>query len=205
MMMKSKNKFLLIALVITITSTYYVNRSHIIDEKVFYQGNGIKLKVVTAYENLLFHYSGNTYQIHCQSGKTQNFKAQKFNKDGWSNNLPIPNDVIALGIKPDSEIDIEKLATVAKQSIKVTDTETLIIESGDNIFISWNGCGSFAKWSQSQAIPDFNKNYEVVYSKQQANRNGHASFTVEAKQTNFFYQVSTSDYGKKWNLKPLNR
>ena len=203
--MKSKRKILLIALVIMITTTYYANRSHVIAEKVFYQGNGIELKMITAYENLLFHFTGNTYQIQCKSEKTQRFKAQKFSKSGWNNYLPIPNKIIALRIMPDSEIDIEKLASVAKESIKVTDSETLMINSGDNVFVSWDGCKSFMKWSQGETIPHLDKNYQIEYSGFHATKNGFASFNVEAKQTNFYYKVSTSDYGKNWNLKPLNR
>ncbi len=203
--MKTKYKVVFIGLVVAMAATYYLKRSRVIDEMVFYQGNGIELKVITVYENLLFHFTGHTYRIQCKSEKTQSFKAQKFSQSGWNNYLPIPNKIIALRIMPDSEINIEKLASVAKESIKVTDTETLMIESGDIVFVSWNGCKSFTKWSQSKVIPNLDKNYEVQYSELQASKNGHASFNVHAKQTNFYYQVSTLDYGKNWSLKPLNR
>lgn len=121
--------------------------SHRIDERVFYQGRGLELKVVTAFENLPLHFTGNVYRVQCRSTKTANFAPTKFSDPGWQSYVPLYNGFQALGYRSDSKHDIERLVEVARVGYHITDELTLMVESGTGVAVSFGGCASFAVWN----------------------------------------------------------
>lgn len=127
--------------------------SHRLDEKTFYTGHGLELKVITYFENLPLHFTGNIYRVLCKSEKTKDFPETKYNDAGYQSYVPIYNGLLELGYTPHDKMNINKLAEAAKPGYVVADDGTVIVESGTDIFITWDGCASFTRWSLA-SLPD---------------------------------------------------
>jgi hypothetical protein len=147
--------------------------SRVLDEMIFYEGSGLKLKVVTVYENVPLHFTGNTFRIQCQSDKTKAFVATQYSEKGWQHYLPIYVGFENLGYTSESEMSVDELARVAREGYRVTDHETLIVQTGNGLFITWNGCLSFRDWNFNELPRDLliesTPEYEECRKKTEAN------------------------------------
>lgn len=175
-------KYLLITLFITLLCSC----TYKIDEKIFYSGNGIQLKVATYYENLPLHFNGNVFRIQCRSAKTDNIIATKMNDATWTEYLPIASDFFKLGYTSESKMDLNRISAVAMKKYHITDYETIITESNKAVAVSFNGCKSFQSWSldtlpHSEMIDSTPEFVECVNNTKKSMSWSHVKASVEKK------------------------
>lgn len=188
-----------ILLLLAITISLNLNKHYIVAERVFLKKNGMTLKVVSAYERLFLHFEGHIFNIQCQSNQTANLNKSKFSSKGWQSYVPISSELIGLNANLDQPHDINQLESIAKDVYISTDTDSLILESGNNVFMSWDGCKSFRKWQAQDSGTiqlAFNiRDFHIM-------KDGRASFTLIYPSKKMI-QVKTSDFGKSWDYQDL--
>ena len=116
------------------------NPNQRLDEYVFYDGPGLKLKVVRSYRNIPFNYLGEHAVVMCQSDNTAEFPAHDQQDAGWR--------MLGAGGGQGSK-SAEEAALGVKDDYQVLDEHTLIATT--NVFnISFDACGHFINWDPSR-------------------------------------------------------
>ena len=107
-----------------------------LDEDIFYEGPGFRLKVSRHYENLPFHYSGGVFRVQCASARTAHSPEEEMQDAGW---VTLGNGG-AIGSGSAQEI-----AERERHKYLVIDTQTLVWV-GNGLSVSFDACATFAGW-----------------------------------------------------------
>lgn len=133
-----------IALVGTLLASCF-SSTRKLDETIFFDSSGFKLKLVRYYDDIPLHYSGEISVIHCATDQTRSFRAHSNTQEnGWSK----VEHIGAFGSKSSTE-NLERV----QLKPRVIDEQTLTI-IGDNRFLAtFDGCRTFINWNAWQ-LPD---------------------------------------------------
>jgi hypothetical protein len=107
-----------------------------LDEMVFYDGPQFKLKLVRYYENLPFHYVGESFTVQCSSPQTASSPGHKTQDAGWR----MLGNGGAVGSK-----SAQELVARERENYMVIDEQTLVW-IGTVFNITFDGCGHFGAW-----------------------------------------------------------
>jgi hypothetical protein len=183
-----------------------------LDEVVFHDGPGHKLKIVRYYENLPLHYVGEVFRVMCQSPNTKKNPSHKFQDKGWR----MLTNGGAIGTK--SAVD---LIEIVNPRFKTITENVLAYQSNIVLLVTFDACGSFSQWNPTLLpvefiappaddqrcikLTDGSCRYNLfegdrfpVFDRIVVTQDGHISFLVKSKallKTNA-YRVESTDYGK---------
>lgn len=190
-----------------------------LDEVVFHDGSGYKLKIVRYYENLPLHYVGEVFRVMCQSPNTKRNRSHKFQDEGWR----MLTNGGAIGTKSAAD-----LIEIVNPRFKTITENILAYQSNIVLLVTFDACGSFREWNPqllpSEWIAPPSKDQRCIkltdgscrynlfegdrfpaFDEIVATRNGHISFLVKSKaflKANA-YRVQSTDYGKTWTYIPV--
>jgi hypothetical protein len=187
-----------------------------LDEAVFYDGPGFKLKLTRYYENIPLHYVGEVYRVQCGSPATALSPAGKTQDSGW---VAIGNGG-AIGSRSAAE-----LVPLVRDSYRVIDEGTLVW-TGNGFQVSFDACGRFQSWFPSRLPPEMIdpvekpewcapagtadcRNYDFFgdrhpkFEQIEVARNGRVSFVVRtpALRPNGVLRVESADSGRNWTVR----
>jgi hypothetical protein len=188
-----------------------------LDEAVFYDGPGFKLKLTRYYENIPLHYVGEVYRVQCGSANTANSPAGKTQDSGW---VSIGNGG-AIGSRSAGEL-VEQV----RQSYKVIDDST-VVWLGNGLEVSFDACGQFRGWYPSRLAPEMInpvekpewcapegtadcRNYDFFgdrhprFEEIEVRPNGEVTFVVRtaALRPTGALRVKSRDSGRTWEVAP---
>jgi hypothetical protein len=114
-----------------------------LDEHVFHDESGLRLKVVRYHENLPLHYTGEIFVVQCQSENTVAFESHATQDAGWR----MLGRGGAIGTQKAEEVvpDLE-------DRYRVMD-DRILVWLGTVFKVSFDGCGRFATWDPT-ALPE---------------------------------------------------
>lgn len=115
-----------------------------LDEHVFHDEPGLRLKLVRYYEQLPFHYDGEVYAVMCQSAATRDFPAHETQDAGWRK---IANGG-AIGTN-----SAEAALTEIEGRYRILPGPTLVW-LGTVLRVSFDGCGRMAMWDPTSLPAD---------------------------------------------------
>ena len=163
-------KFFIVGIFIISVFFYRYGRSYNekLGETTFLKNEMIELRLITRYEYLPLHYSGDTYSVVCKTKQTKNFKAKSnlYIEQGWNT---IPS--IALNCSVDDKIkcDHRKLSEEAKKYFYFFDRSSIVSISDYGVYVSFNGCQEFAYWDIALLINELKVIHSSDFKKCQEN------------------------------------
>jgi hypothetical protein len=189
--------------------------THRLDEVVFREGPGYRLKVVRYYENLPLHYSGEIYTVQCSSEATRDFEAHSTQDAGWR--------TLARG----GAIGTTRASDVVPRlegQYRAIDRSRLVW-LGTVFQVSFDGCGHFASWDPTSLPPeridpvpkpdycapkgdgdcrlfDFQGERAPRYDDIRVEEDGRVAFRVRtpALRGSGALRVTSSDFGRSWEV-----
>ena len=205
----------LAALVASVGCTAGVRR---LDEHVFHEGPGYRLKVVRYYENIPLHFTGEIYSVQCQSPGTRDFAAHPTQDAGWRQ--------LERGAAIGTQDAAELVSRLAGRYRPIDDTRLVWTR---RIFqVSFDACAHVASWDPSSLPPeaidsvekpdfcapkgnadcramDFEGAREPRYEEIEVERDGRIGFVVRtpALRANTGLRVTSDDSGRSWRVEPL--
>jgi hypothetical protein len=127
-----------VVVILIIGAAYYLwtPSTRKLDEAVFYDGPKLKLKLVRYYENLPFHYTGESFTVQCSSAQTANSPGHKTQDAGWR--------MLGNGRAVGSS-SAQELVAQERENYMVIDDNTLVW-TGTVFNVTFDGCGHFGTW-----------------------------------------------------------
>ena len=111
-----------------------------LDEAVFHDGPGYRLKVVRYYENLPLHYTGEIYSVQCGSQETRGIEAHSVQDAGWR----MLERAGAIGSNSAEDI----LPRLTGRYLAIDERRLVWV---DRLFqVTFDACGTFASWDPTQ-------------------------------------------------------
>jgi hypothetical protein len=191
-----------------------------LDEHVFHDGPGYRLKVVRYYESLPLHYSGEIYSVQCQSPATRDLEAQPTQDAGWRT-LERGG---AIGTKQAAEL----LPRLEGRYLPIDEARLVWLS---RLFqVTFDGCGSFASWDPTALPPeqidpiekpdhcaprgtadcrtlDFDGDRAPRYEAVDVGKDGRIRFVARtpAFRRAAALRVTSSDFGRTWEVEPTRR
>ena len=189
-----------------------------LDETIFFDGSGFKLKLVRYYEDYPWHFSGEISVIHCATDQTRSIRTySRTQENGWSE----VERIRALGSKSSAEV-----LNLAQLEPRVIDEKTLMIIGANRFLATFDGCRTFINWHawreellNQQSKPEycqhdttklcpgvtpFEGDRQLQFSNLRFDpRSGSISFLVKSKafKDGGSFAVSSKDRGKTWTTK----
>lgn len=148
-----------IAAILVIYYLYGRSRYEKLGETSFFKNRIVELKVITRYEYLPLHYSGDAYSIACKTTQTSNFKEIKssFIEQGWN---AVPSIALKCEVEDGIKCDHKKLSEEAKKYFHLFDSSTIVSVTEYGVYVSFNGCQTFSQWS----VADFYNKIKIKES-----------------------------------------
>jgi hypothetical protein len=191
-----------------------------LDEMVFFDGSGFKLKLVRYYEDYPWHFSGEISVIHCATDQTRSIRTHsRTQENGWVE----VERIRALGSKSSAEV-LER----AQLKPRVIDEKTLMIIGANRFLGTFDGCQKFISWHASQeelliqqskpehcqhdttqlcpGVTPFEGDRQLRFSNLRFDpQSGNISFLVKstAFKDGASFTVSSRDRGRSWTTKAV--
>jgi hypothetical protein len=168
-----------------------------LDEAVFHDGPGFRLKLVRYYENLPFHFQGEVFRVQCASPATASSPAGKMQDAGW---VTVGNGA-AIGSRSAAEV-VERV----RGDYLVLGERTLAW-IGNGVNVSFDACGTFRGWYPTSLPSELlvpGARQEFRFDAITASPSGHVSFVVrsDALKKNSGVGVESRDFGQSWTVSP---
>ena len=189
-----------------------------LDEAVFHEGPGYRLKVVRHYENLPLHYTGETYSVQCASPATRDFEPQPTQDAGWR----MLERGGAIGSKRASDL----IPRFNGRYLSIDESRLVWL---DRLFhVTFDACGHFSSWDPT-SVPmdwidpsekpdycapkgtadcrtmDFDGDRTPRYEDIHVEANGRIRFVARtpAFRNAEALQVASDDFGSTWKVEPI--
>ena len=187
-----------------------------LDEHVFHEEAGFRLKVVRYYENLPFHYTGEVFVVQCQSDATRSFEPHATQDAGWR----VLGSGGAIGSASAAELVPALRQQYRMQEGALVWLSTVFQVSFDRCgrFAIWDPSGLPAKWIDPVEKPDhcapkgtgdcryydFHGDRAPVYDEIRVALGGHVSFRVRSSAFAGVaaLRVASEDGGRTWSVDP---
>lgn len=190
-----------------------------LDEALFHDGPGYKLKIVRYYDTVPLSYVGEVFRVMCQSPNTQNNRAHKFQDQGWR----MLTNGGAIGTNSAAD-----LVESVKPRFRIISENILAYQSNIVLLVTFNACGNFSGWEPNMLpkewiappskdqrcvkLTDGSCKYNLfegerspVFDRVVAKNSGHISFRVKSKAflKTPAYRVESTDRGMTWRYTPV--